>query len=138
MPLFTQDKKMGVQSFVLKVVNNNCPELRALIEGPRLDRRVNLTVVVLVVPLDGERPLVDRAFSAVTREFSGTGVGLVLDEPKALDEVILGFRWEGEMTFVRAASIHLHPMGGGFFQVGFRLEEMIHVADYPEFRSLGF
>lgn len=138
MPLFAQNKKLGVQSFVLKIVNNGCPELRALIEGPRLDRRVNLTMVVLMLPLEKKRPQVAQAFTAVTKEFSATGVGVVLDGPKALDKVILGFRWETEMVFVWAEAMHLSPMGGGFYQLGFRLIEIVHAGDYPELRSLSF
>jgi hypothetical protein len=136
--LFAQNKKVGVQSFVLKIVNNSCPELRASIEGPRLDRRVNLTIVVLIVPVEQKRLEVLQAFTAVTKEFSATGVGVVLDEPKALDDVILGFRWEAEMVFVRAKAKHLNPLGGGFYQLGFQMTEILPAGDYPQLRSLSF
>ena len=138
MSLFTQNKTMEVQGFILRIVNNNCPELEALIEGPRLDRRVNLTVVVLVLPVEDNRLVVEQAFTAVTKEFSATGVGLVLGEPRDLEEAVLGFRWEGEMVFVRAAARHLNPIGGGFYQLGLKLTEMVHVGDHPELRSMGF
>ena len=68
--LQTRKKTLGVQSFVLKVINNNCPELKALIEGPRRDKRVNLSLVVLVVPLENGKLQVGKAFYAVTRELS--------------------------------------------------------------------
>ena len=138
MPLFSRNRTLGVQSFVLNVVNNNCPELKALIEGPRLDRRVNLSMVVLVVPVENKRPMTGQAFPAVTKEFSATGLAIVLDEPKGLDEAILGFRWEGEMTFVRATAKHLNPMGGGFHQLGFQITEIVPAGDYPELKSLVF
>jgi hypothetical protein len=136
MSFFGKSHKNEVQTFVLKVVNNNCPELKALIEGPRLDRRVNLTVVVKVIPVkDGElRP--DEAFAAVTKEFSATGVALVLDGPRPLDEAILGFRWDHEMVYVRAKAKHLNPMGGGFYQLGFQITELAHVGDYPALEML--
>ena len=138
MSLFTKSRKNEVQSFVLKVVNNNCPELKALIEGPRLDRRVNLTVVVLVIPVEDDELCADEAFTAVTKEFSTTGVALVLDGPRPLDEAILGFRWERDMVFVRAKAKHLNPMGGGFFQLGFQINELAHVGDHPELRAMSF
>lgn len=136
MQLFTRDRKRAVQSFILKVVNNNCPELAALIEGPRLENRVNLTLVVLVVPVENGKPLAENAFNAVTKEFSTVGLAVVLDEPKALDEVIVGFRWEREMTFIRATAKHLNPMGGGFFQLGLQMAELVHLSDFPELESL--
>jgi hypothetical protein len=136
MPLFSKNKTVGVRTVILKLVNNNCPELRAMIEGPRADSRVNLVVVATIVPVEGKQPQFDRAFTVVTKEFSSTGVGVVLDRPRPLHEAILGFRLEKEMTFLRAEAKHLSPLGGGFFQLGFRLTEVVSVNDYPELRSV--
>ena len=138
MPIFARNKLMEVQGFVLRMVNNNCPELKALIEGPRADTRANLTVVVLVVPVERGRPQVRRAFFAVTKEFSGTGVGLVVDGPTPVEDAILGFRWEGDMIFVRAEGKHLNPMGGGFYQLGMQMTEVLPKSDYAELTSLSF
>ncbi len=136
MPLFTRRKEMGVQSFIIKLLNNNCSELDAMIEGPRLDRRVNLTVVVVVIPARDGEPQVGEAFTAITKEFSATGVGVVLHEQRELHEVVLGFRWLGEMQFVRAKLKHFQPMGGGFYRAGFQLVEALHRADYPELEQM--
>jgi hypothetical protein len=138
MPLFAKKKELGVQSLVLKMVNNNCPELKALMEGPRNDSRVNLVVVVMVIPLKKGRLFVESAFTAVTKEFSNTGVAVVLDRPRALEQVILGFRFEGEMRFVRAEARHLDPMGGGFSQLGFQMLDVVTVHDHPQLKSMSF
>ena len=132
MPLFSRNREAEVHGFILKLVNNNCADIDALVEGPRLDRRVNLTVVVLVIPLEKGILQTRKAFTATTKEFSSGGLALVLDEPRALDEVIFGFRWESEMIFLRAGAKHLNPMGGGFYQLGFRLTGTVHTGDYPE------
>jgi hypothetical protein len=105
-------------------------------EGPRAEGRVNLTLVVLVVPIEAKRPITGQTFAAVTKEFSTNGVAVVMSGPRALDQVALGFRWENEMTWVRASARHLSPMGAGFYQLGFRLTDMLHLADYPELQSL--
>ena len=136
MPLFSKNKEMGVQSFILSVVNNNCPDLAALIDGPRLDRRVNLTVVVMVIPLEDNELQLDQTLTVVTKEFSTSGLAIVLDHPRGFDQVLLGFRWEGEMNFVRASARHLNPIGGGFYQLGFQMTEIVHVGDYPQLKSL--
>jgi hypothetical protein len=138
MPLFAKKKQLGVQSLVLKMVNNNCPELKALMEGPRNDSRVNLVVVVMVIPFEKDRLFVESAFTAVTKEFSGTGVAVILDRPRALDHVVLGFRFEGEMRFVRARARHVNPMGGGFSQLGFQMLHVVTIHDYPELKSMSF
>ncbi len=136
MSLFSKRKDLAVHSLVLKLVNNHCPKLTAVQEGPRGDSRVNLAVVVMIVPIENRQLQVQQAFTAVTKEFSGDGVGVVLDQPKGLDQAVLGFRVEGEMNFVRAQARHLDPMGGGFYQVGFQLIEVVSLSDYPELRSL--
>ena len=131
-------KLLGVQNFVLKVINNNCPELKALFEGPRRDKRVNLTLPVLVIPLLNGKLQVGHAFNAVTRELSINGVGIVLDSPMALDEVILGFRLESDMTFVHATAKHLSPMGGGFYHLGLEMTEVVPSSKYPELKTFIF
>ena len=39
------------------------------------------------------------------------------------------------MTFLRAQAKHLDPMGGGFYQLGFQLIEIILPGDYPELEA---
>jgi len=130
--LQNRKKILSVQNFVLKIINNNCPELKALIEGPRLDKRVNLSLVVLVVPLEDRKLQVDNAFYAVTRELSANGVGIILSQQRALDEVVLGFRLQSEMTFVLATAKHLNAMGNGFYHLGLEMMEIVPSSKYPE------
>jgi hypothetical protein len=139
MSVFARDtKKREVQGFVLKIVNNQCPELKALIDGPRLDRRVNLTMVVILIPVEQKKLRVGYAFTAVTKEFSCTGLSVVLDGAKTLEEVVIGFQWDGETTYVRARAKHLNSMGGGFYQVGLKMTEGLARGDYPELQLLRF
>ena len=130
--LQNRNKTLGVQNMVLKIINNNCPELKALIEGPRRDKRVNLSLVVLIVPLEDGELQVDNAFYAVTRELSSNGVGIILSQQRALDEVVLGFRLQGEMPFVCATAKHLNAMGNGFYHLGLEMTETVPISKYPE------
>ena len=138
MRLFSPNKDHSVQSFVLRLLNTYCPELQSRLEGPRLEGRVNLTLVLMVVPAEGKKPMVRRAFAAVSKEFSSRGVALVLDAPRGLDEAFLGFRRRGGVCWLRAKAKHLNPMGGGFYQLGFRLVEQVPATDYPELDKLDF
>ncbi len=138
MPLFSRRKALDVQSFMLKLLNNNCAELEAMIEGPRLDRRVNLTIVVLVVPIEKGKLQIEKTFAAVTKGFSATGVSLVLDVPRGFDEVILGFRWDMGMKFVLGKAKHLNPMGAGFHQLGLQMMRVVHPDEYPGLETLSF
>ena len=73
----------------------------------------------------------DEAFTAVTKDFSSTGVAVVIERPLPLDQAILGFRMDGEMAFLLAEARHLAPMGGGLFQVGFQLWKSFPPATIP-------
>jgi hypothetical protein len=134
--MISRRKEHEVQGFILKLVNNHCDELEPFIEGPRLESRVRLTLVVLVIPLIRKKLAMEKMFPAVTKEFSTNGVSLVLNPARALDEVVLGFRWEAEMRYLRAKAKHASPMGVGFFQMGFRVTEIIHAGDYRELCEL--
>ena len=103
-----------------------------------MDSRVNLVVVVMIIPLVDRKLQVPGTVMAVTKEFSNTGVAVVLDRPYQVDEAVLGFRFEGEMTFIRAQAKHRDPMGGKFHQIGFQLLEVVSPGDYPELASLDF
>ena len=136
--LFAKRKDREVQSFLTNLVNNNCSELEALIDGPRLENRVRLTVVVLVIPIEKNRPAVRRTFAAVTKEFSTSGVALATNELRIAEDVILGFRWEDSMRFLRGKARHVSPMGAGFYQFGVQLGEVVSPGDYPELQSVTF
>jgi hypothetical protein len=138
MPLFAKKKDLRVQTLILKLVNNHCPELKAMLEGPRADSRVNLTVVVMVVPLKDSHLQADRAFSAVTKEFSCAGTSIVTDQPVKFGEAVVGFRVGGEMAYFRATAKHASPMGGGFHQLGLQLVDVVAPSDYPELEAVQF
>ena len=136
MSLFSSRKDLAVQNFVLKLVNNNCPGLKSHLEGPRVDSRVNLVVVVMIIPIQEQKLQLPRTITAVTKDFSNTGVSVVLDQPCQVDEAVLGFCFEGEMTFVRGQAKHRDPVGGGFHQLGFQLFEIVSPGEYPELASM--
>jgi hypothetical protein len=134
--LFTRNRRRDVSNFVLKLVNNNNPELLHLKDGIRTDKRVNLTVVVLVVPLEKKKVDVTKAFHAVTKDFASTSVSVMIDSPRNVRDAILAFRFEGEMNFIRAKAKHVSPLGGGFHQLGFQMEELVSPIDYPGLSDL--
>ena len=134
--LFSRNRQREVQSFVLNLLNNHCPNLHLADEELRLESRVNLTLVVLVVPVKDGKVQIDQTLVTVSKDFSNTGVSLVLSEPHALDEVVLGFQRRGSVTFIRAKAKHLSPMGAGFFKLGLKLHEVLASDEYPELSDL--
>jgi hypothetical protein len=137
-PLFSKRRDLEVRSFMAKLINNNCAALESLNEGPRDEHRVRLTVVVLLVPVKNGKPNVERMFPALTKEFSTRGVAVVTNEPRGFDQVVLGLRWEHCMKWIAAKAKYVHPMGAGFYQVGFLMNRMIPTGDHPELDKITF
>lgn len=136
MLLFSRDKSVDVQTFLLRLVNNHCPDLGPLFENRREETRAPVCIVTLVVPLEKGHLQVDDLFPTVTKEFSTSGVSIVLDQPRGLDEVVLAFRPEQEMAFVAGKAKHLNPMGAGFYHLGIQLKRMVRLDEYPGLENL--
>ena len=130
MSLFFGKKVHDVKSLVGRLLNSDCPE------GRRVDSRTLQVMVGFVIPIADRRPQVGQAFTATTKDFSNTGVAMVINQPLAPDQAILGFHLSGKMVFFRAEARHAEPMGGGFYQHGFQLFEVVSLKDYPELESL--
>jgi hypothetical protein len=136
MSLFSRNKDTKIRGLMLKLANTKCPEMRPQLEDPRFDSRANVTIAVIVIPIENGQIQVARAFKAITKDISSIGMGIILDHPIGLDEAILGFRVGTEMSFARAEAKHLNPLGGGFFQLGFRMWEVISPGDFPELANM--
>ena len=78
---------------MLRFLNGSSSLLSTMAEGPRADRRKNVTVPVLVIPLKKRRLLIDRVFAA-TRDVSARGVSLVVRIPRELGEIVSHSVWE--------------------------------------------
>lgn len=136
MPFFTQKKLHEVQSFVLKFVNSHSDVLDSVNLGKRRESRARLCVVAVLIPYDtGEIP-VKQKLPVITKEFSSTGMSVILPEPRGFDRVVVGLKFQGELRFILARAVHLTPMGGGFFQLGLEFLQMLHPGDHPELRDV--
>lgn len=129
-------KERDVQKVLVQVLNNNCTEVSNLIEGPRLEGRVNLTIAVHVMPWANGRPVVEQSFPAVTKEFSSAGVSIVSDHPLGYEDLVVGLTWQGRISFLRGQFRHQDPLGAGFWIVGLQLHEVLDQDRWPELKQL--
>ena len=137
-PLFSKRRDLEIQNFMAKLINNNCAALESLNEGPRNEHRVRLTVVVLLVPVKNGKPNVEQMLPVLTKEFSTRGGAVVTNEPRGFDQVVLGLRWEHCMKWIAAKAKYVHPMGAGYYQIGFLMNRMVPAGDHPELDKITF
>lgn len=129
-------KEQEVQGQLVKLLNQNCNEVQSLMDGPRGEGRVNLTIAVYVVPWNHKRPSVELAVAATTRELSTAGLSLVVDRPVTCENVAIGWTFEGSMHFAKGKFRHQDPLGAGFWNVGVKMLEMLALDEWPELQSL--
>lgn len=136
MAFYVQKRIPEVQSFILKFVNNHSNVAESIALYKRKETRARLNVVILVIPYEDGKLRLDQGFTAVSKEFSTTGMSFILPEPRGLDQVVIGLKFLGEMKFLLSRAIHLTPMGGGFYQLGLEFIEILQPADFPELSGL--
>jgi len=136
MAFYVQKRIPEIQSFLLKFVNNHSNIAESIALHKRKETRARLNVVILVIPYEDGKLHLDEGFTAVSKEFSTTGMSFILPEPRGLDQVVIGLKFLGEMKFLLGRAVHLTPMGGGFYQLGLEFIEMLQPADFPELAGL--
>jgi hypothetical protein len=106
--------KLQLQPFMLRLINR-CGASRAMIcEDNRLETRTNINLGVLMIPMCGECPEVDAAFTVVTRDISSTGLAVMTDRPLSAEEVLIRLPGDAGMRLVRATVRNCQHLGCGW------------------------
>ena len=131
-----EQREIAVQRLLTKILNQHSRALDGFREGPREEVRADLVLVVIIVPSVDNAPDMSRAVTTVTREVSSSGMAIVLTDRLTANEIFLALDIEGEMTYLKAEVRHQSPLGGGLFQAGLRIEEVLPPGEHPDLRSL--
>jgi hypothetical protein len=91
----------------------------------RSEARLHLAVPVLVRPLDDDFNPVGEYFSAVTRDISPSGVGLIAEQPISYRHVVLRMHLANEEVTV-IAEVKWHKPMGPFEGIGCRFVRKSH------------
>jgi hypothetical protein len=89
----------------------------------------------LLAPWDADCPQVDESTYALTKDFSDRGVSLVLHQPFKSAQVVVGLWLEGPRFLLGDLRQNV-SLGGGFWQIGVELTELLDPAEYPQLESL--
>lgn len=131
-------RRKEAQGYLTKIINNNCPRMGALREGPRDELRINLTLPVFVIPFERNEADVKRASSAVTKELSTSGMSIVMREAIDSKQIIVALQWDGTIQVFSAEIRYQGPFGAGTWHAGLLVHAMLPAGDYPEIMSLPF
>jgi hypothetical protein len=125
---FDGDKKLhGVQSRIRRILDLTVPNYG---DGPQVDRvedRYNRTLPALLCDWEQSRLVPGGSLFVATRDISGQGVGVLLQQPFRAQRVLLAFWLDDEVSpdpwFFLGQSESLRKIGGGFWTLGIRLTE---------------
>lgn len=126
-------KEKEVQRALVRLVNQHTGDLH---DNVRLESRVCLTAAVVIVPwVDGSFDT-SSAINGVTKEFSSTGASLAVSARLDEDDLAVGMKHDGAMIFFRGQVMHRDELGGGFWVLGMRFNEVIDLESHPALRSI--
>ena len=142
---FNQRKRRQQVTRVLRrIADVTSPNLRSIDDEGRAVDRVNRSLPVLIAPWEKGRPDATRCVTAMSKDFSDRGVGVVTQHPLGCEDVVVGLLApprEGEPNrrqpqFAVGKIRQFLPMGGGFWQIGIELTRLVDPDHSKQFQSL--
>jgi hypothetical protein len=133
MSLFKTRKRKGdAQQFLARLANRRSLEKVRPVEERRAEARTDLFIGIWVIPLADGQPDVMKAFPAITRDFTCTGIGFIAHHPPAtVEEVLLAVPEETEEGLLRAKVYHRKALGAGWYLLGAGVLELLDKDEYP-------
>jgi hypothetical protein len=100
----------------------------------RSEQRTSLITSVLVVPMQGDAPDTDRAFTGIAKDISSKGIGVVAHHFLMVPDVVICLWSDGEPTLLRAAVRHRKEVSRGWVRFGVEVIRMAEKNEYLELR----
>jgi hypothetical protein len=131
----TRRKEGEVRRLLRQLVDLTSPNMPPLEGEFRSEGRSNRALPVLLAPWEQDKPVVEESTYAITKDFSERGLSLILPQPFRADEFVVGV-WLESPRFVLGKIRQNTPLGGGFWQLGVELTDLLDSAEAPQIASL--
>jgi len=128
---FTARKKtVDVQRHIRRMIDLTIPNRGNSASTDRLGNRHNRAIPVIVCPWKNGKPVSSECIIAITKDVCDNGVGVILNEPSTVEDVVVGFlvyeTTAAEPWFFRGKAEHTQAVGGGFWLLGIALTEFMN------------
>jgi len=132
----TRKRLVEVRGFVRRLVDLTSPNLPPLEGDSRAEQRSNRSLPALLAPWADGQPVVDESTYAFTKDFSDRGLSLVLHQPFKAAQVVVAVWLLESPRFALGEVRQIVPLGGGYWQLGVELTELLDSAEFPQVESL--
>jgi hypothetical protein len=89
---------------------------------------------ILVVPLSDESPDIAGAFTALTKDVSATGIGLVANRAIPTAEVLLRLSGTSETRLLRTTVRSRKELGEGWVRFDMEVTDVVDKSEYPQLK----
>jgi hypothetical protein len=111
-----------------RLLNNTVPRVPLEAEELRQASRSPRSIPIFVAPWHQGTPVTGQVTFGTTKEISDHGLAIVLPIQPYYKELVMGMLVEREPRFLRGLVKHCSPMGGGYWQLGIQIAEILEPA----------
>jgi len=136
--LFIRRPKMEEQARALlaRFLNNRCLRQKVAVEENRREARSNLVIGVWIIPLLEGLPIINGAFPAVTKGFTTSGLGIVVDAELSCEELLIVLPVKAHASVFRCKVLDSSPIGAGFRVAGLQVLGLMAESQHPDLEEL--
>ena len=105
------------------------------LDGRHADGRADLSIGVLVVPLSDECPDLSKAFTALTKDVSPTGIGVITNRSIPTAEALLRLSGNSETRLLRTTVRRRKNIGQGWVRFDMEVTGLLDKSEYPQLKN---
>jgi len=128
--------KIEVQRLLRRIIDASAFSHVPRSDEARGESRSNCMAAALVTPCEKGSLLLDRSVFGITKDWSSQGVAIVAPLAQVSETVVLGILVESEPHFLLGSVRKTTPIGGGFWQLGIELTELLTLDSSAGLREL--
>jgi hypothetical protein len=129
------EKQSNARQLLASLTNQNAGGKIGRFDTRHSDGRTELNVGVLVVPLNDECPDIGKAFTALTKDVSTTGIGLISDRSIPTAEALLRLSGTSETRLLRTMVRTRKNLGQGWVRFDMEVTEVLDKSEYPQLKT---
>ena len=136
--LFIRRPKMEDEARALLTcfLNNRCLRQKVAVEENRREARSNLVIGVWIIPLLEGSPILNRAFPTVTKDFTTSAIGIVVDAELSCEELLVVLPVKAHASVLRCKVLDSSPIGAGFRVAGLQVLGRMAESQHPDLEEL--